>query len=64
MKPVDIRLGQLIKTRWGLAVVQKFFAPAYIGCIIINPSTDVTQFQQGDWIYLRGLDLDEAKIIS
>ena len=66
MKACDVRVGQLIKTEWGLATVMKFFAPGYIGCVIINPFPYVKSkhFQPGSWIYLRGLDLEQAEIIS
>jgi len=64
MKAIDIKIGQLIKTRLGLATVMSFFAPAHIGCIIVSPYTKAKRFQQGCWIYLRGLDLEQVEIIA
>ena len=65
MKPRDVRLGQLVKTRHGLATVMKFFAPASIGCIIVSKGTkDYSKPLVGEWIYLRGLDLEETEIIA
>ena len=64
MKALDVKLGQLIKTEWGFATVMKFFAPMSIGCIIVTPFTKAKRFQQGDWIYLRGLDFHQAEIVT
>ena len=63
MKASNIRVGDLIKTNYGLATVMKFFAPSHIGCVIIAPYTKNINMQLGDWIYLRGLDLQDAKVI-
>ena len=64
MKANEARIGQLVKTEWGFATIMEFFAPEHIGCIIVTPFTKAKRFQQGKWIYLRGLDLEEAEIIK
>tara|TARA_Y100000593_G_C4300918_1_gene333313 strand:- start:2200 stop:2406 length:207 start_codon:yes stop_codon:yes gene_type:complete len=65
MKPKDIRLGQLLKTEHGLATVMKFFAPACIGCIVVSKESKSYKLPKiGEWIYLRGYDLEKAEIIS
>lgn len=65
MKAKNARVGQLLKTGWGYATIVKFFAPSCIGCIIVWKSKDSYRaFKVGDWIYLRGLDLEEAEIIA
>ena len=58
MHPSKVKVGDLIKTEYGLAQVMKFFAPAFVGCIILNGK------EQGLWIYLRGYDLDRAELIK
>ena len=65
----DVRVGQLIKTRYGLATVMKFWAPASIGCIIVTsfyrPGTPgYKKFKQGEWINIQGFDFDKAEIIA
>jgi len=71
MKALDVKLGQLIKTEYGLATVRVFYAPKSIGCIIVatdpkfNPGSQGFKiYGQGEWIYIRGFDFDEAEIIS
>ena len=64
MKPIDIKVGQLAKCSWGYVTVMHFHAPAMIGCVIVTPFTPAKRFQQGDYIYLRGLDLAETEIIA
>ena len=58
MKPADVKIGDLVKTDHGLARVMKFFAPALIGCVLLDGK------DQGSWIYLRGHDLNTAEIIK
>ena len=65
MKAKDARVGQLLKTGWGYATIVKFFAPSCIGCIIVSKANeDYTALKVGEWLYLRGLDLEEAEIIA
>lgn len=65
MKAYDVKIGQLVKCRWGYATVMKFFAPAHIGCVIVTSFyPTLERFKPGSWIYLRGLDLDETEAIS
>jgi hypothetical protein len=63
MKPSEVKVGDLISTEYGLARVMEFFAPAFIGCVIVTP-TGRDRFGQGQWIYLRGFHLERAKIIG
>lgn len=68
MKSRDVKIGQLIKTQYGLATVMKFFAPKSIGCIIVTsfykPGTPgYKNFSQGEWIYIQGFDFDKAEIL-
>ena len=63
MKPSEVNVGDLIITEYGLARVMKFFAPAYIGCVIITP-TGRDRTVQGQWIYLRGYNLERAKLVT
>ena len=58
MHPANVNVGDLIKTSYGLAQVMKFFAPAFIGCILLNGK------EQGTWIYLRGYDLEKAELVK
>jgi len=65
MKASDARVGQLIKTSHGLATIMKFFAPAFIGCVIISKGKkDYVEPKIGEWLYLRGFDLQQAEIIA
>ena len=65
MKANEIKIGQLLSTEYGLATVIKFFAPAYIGCIIVSKKEkDYKEPKLGEWIYLRGLDLEKSEVIS
>ena len=71
MKAMDVKLGQLIKTEYGLATVRVFYACKSIGCIIVatDPkfkpgSPGFKKYGQGEWIYIRGYDFDKAEIIS
>lgn len=68
MKAHDVKIGQLIKTEYGLATVMKFFAPKSIGCIIVTsfarPGTPgYNMYKQGEWIYIQGWDFDQAEIV-
>jgi hypothetical protein len=71
MKASNVKLGQLIKTEYGLATVMKFWAPKSISCIIVatNPkfkpgSPGYKQYAQGEWINIQGFDFDKAEIIE
>jgi|TARA_R110001583_G_scaffold5598_11_gene30127 hypothetical protein len=69
MKPLEVKVGDLVSTEYGLARVMKFLAPAFISCVILTsrykPGTPgYKKFGQGEWIYLRGLDFDRAKVIA
>jgi len=57
MHPAEIKVGDLIKTEFGLAQIMKFFAPAFIGCVVLEGP------DQGSWIYLRGFNLEKAELI-
>ena len=62
MKASEVKIGQLILVKgFGLCVVMKFFAPAYIGVVVVDPSWPSIM---GEWRYLRGLDFDEAEILA
>jgi len=63
MKPSEVNVGDLIITEYGLACVMEFFAPAFIGCVIVT-STGRDSFGQGEWIYLRGFALEKAKLVT
>jgi hypothetical protein len=58
MHPADVNIGDLVKTYHGLARVMKFFAPAFIACVLLEGK------EQGTWVYLRGYDLDKAELIK
>ena len=71
MKAMNVRIGQLIKTEYGLATVMKFWAPKSISCIVITTdpkfkpgSPGYKRYAQGEWIYIQGFDFDKAEIIS
>ena len=65
MKAADARVGQLLKTNHGLVTIVKFFAPAFIGCIVVSKGEgDYATPKIGEWIYLRGFDFTEAEIIA
>ena len=71
MKPLDVKIGQLIKTDVGLATVMSFNAPKSVSCIIVatDPkykpgSPGYRRYAQGTWIYIQGFDFDKAEIIS
>ena len=71
MKPSDVEIGDLIITRYGLATVMKFNAPSCVGCMIVTTdpkykpgSPGYKNYAQGEWIYIRGLDFIEAKLIK
>ena len=65
MKAKDARVGQLLKTNYGFVTIIKFFAPACIGCIVVSKSKkDYIKPKIGEWIYLRGLDLERAEIVA
>ena len=65
MKANNIRVGQLLKTGHGLVTVIKFFAPAMIGCIVVSKGEkDYKKPEVGEWLYLRGLDLEQAELIA
>jgi hypothetical protein len=71
MKALDVKIGQLIKTEYGLATVMKFWAPKSISCIIVTRdpkfkpgSPGHERYGQGEWINIRGFDFDKAEIIS
>ena len=71
MKAMDVRVGMLIKTEYGLATVMKFWAPKSISCIIVatDPkfkpgSPGYKKYAQGVWINIGALDFDRAEIIS
>ena len=65
MKAKDARVGQLLKTNYGFVTIIKFFAPACIGCIVVSKSEkDYIKPKIGEWIYLRGLDLERAEVVA
>ena len=71
MKARDVRVGQLIKTEYGLATVMKFWALKSVSCIIVatDPkykpgSPGYKRYAQGEWINIQGFDFDKAEIIS
>ena len=69
MKPIDVSVGDLISTEYGLARVMQFIAPAFISCVILTskykPGTPgYESYGQGEWIYLRGYDFDRATVIT
>ena len=57
MHPSEIKIGDLIRTEYGLGHVMKFFAPAYIGVVLLDGK------EAGTWVYLRGYDLDKAELV-
>ena len=71
MKALDVKIGQLIKTEYGLLTVMKFWAAKSIGCVVVatNPkfkpgSPGYKKYGQGKWIYIQGFDFDKAEIIA
>ena len=59
MHPSKVKIGALVKVPvYGLAQVMKFFAPAFIGVVVIEGK------DSGTWLYLRGLDLERTEIID
>jgi len=71
MKALDVKIGQLVKTDYGLATVMKIWAPKSIGCVIVatDPkykpgSPGYITYGQGEWITIQGWDFDKAEIIS
>ncbi|HIK67360.1 MAG TPA: hypothetical protein EYF95_05270 [Flavobacteriales bacterium] len=63
MKPSEVNVGDLIITEYGLARVMEFLAPAFISCVIVTP-TGIAGADQGEWIYLRGYNLEKAKLVT
>ena len=62
MHPRDVEVGQLVRVRGiGLCTVMNFFAPAYIGVVVVDPKRPELQ---GEWRYLRGLDLEQAEVVG
>ena len=71
MKAKDVRLGQLIKTEYGLLTVMKFWALKSIGCMVVarDPkykpgSPGYKRYAQGEWVYIQGLDFEKAEIVA
>lgn len=61
VKPKDIDLGDLLYVPYvGQCVAAKWFAPASLGAIIVDPeSKDI-----GEWRYLRSSEFKESWIIA
>ena len=71
MKALDVKIGQLIRTEYGLATVVKFWAPKAISCIIVTPnpkfkpgSPGYKRYAQGEYINIVGFDFDKAEIVA
>jgi len=71
VKALDVKIGQLIRTEYGLATVMKFWAPKAISCVIVvtDPkfkpgSPGHKRYGQGTWINIVGFDFDKAEIIA
>ena len=71
MKISDAKIGQLIKTEYGLATIISFNAPKSVSCIIVSRdpryqpgSPGYKRYGVGEWIYIQGFDFDKAKIIA
>jgi hypothetical protein len=71
MKALDTKVGQLIKTDFGLATIIKFWAPKSVSCIIVTRDTrwkpgspGYERYAQGELINIRGFDFDAAEILS
>jgi hypothetical protein len=65
MIPSEAKVGQLIRTEYGLVTIMKFFAPKYVGCVVVNKETRSLRadIKVGEWIYIQGYDFDKAEII-
>ena len=50
-----MKVGDLIKTYYGFAHVMKFYAPEYVGAIVLEGK------YLGMWVHLRGYDLNQAQ---
>ena len=70
MNPRNVKVGQLVKTPYGLATVMKFLAPKFIACVIVGPNkwkpgtVAYKRYGQGEWIYIRGFDFEASEIID
>jgi hypothetical protein len=53
-----MKVGDLIKTEYGLVHVTKVWASKCVSGIIL------TGTQRGEWVYLRGLDFERSEVIS
>jgi|18_taG_2_1085343.scaffolds.fasta_scaffold179755_2 hypothetical protein len=53
-----MKVGDLIKTEYGLVHVTKVWAAKCVSGIIL------TGTQRGEWVYLRGLDFVRSEVIS
>jgi hypothetical protein len=68
MKALDAKVGQLIKTNYGMATVMNFLAPKSIACVLVTYLPELKAPRRGckigEWIYIRGFDFDEAIIVA
>lgn len=69
MKPLSVKVGDLVKSPYGLVTVMSFLAPKSIACVIVAPrnwkvgTPAHKQYGQGKWVYLRGFDFDASEVV-
>ena len=71
MKAGEAKIGQLIKTPYGLATIMAINAPEYISCIVVQRdpkykpgSPGYKRYAQGIWLYIRGFDFLSSEVVS
>ena len=61
IKPRDISIGDLlVHSDIGKCTAVKWFAPALLGVVIVDPDSDST----GEWRYIRGYDFENTILLS
>ena len=55
---MKFKVGDLVQTGYGMAIVMKFLAPKYISALLMEGP------DRGRYIYLRGYDLTRVEVIS
>ena len=61
VKPRDVHVGDLLWVQTvGKCTAVKWFAPALLGVVIVDPDSDST----GEWRYIRGYDFGNTVLLS
>ena len=70
MHPLNVKVGDLVNSPYGLVTVMKFIAPKFIACVIVGPnkwkpgSVAHKRYGQGEWVYLRGFDFEASEVVK